>query len=189
MNRRDALVALIALGMAPGLLRAQTPGRSYRIGIINASNSKATFDREGMFVARLAELGFEEGRNLAIERRNSLGKFEQLPALAAELIAAKPDLIFAPPAPVTAVVKAATSTIPIVFCYVSDPVALGFAKSLARPGGNLTGLSNFSNEIAGKRVEILKEIAPKIGRLAVWRNSDAVNDAWELVAAEFTAEP
>ena len=84
-------------------------------------------------------------------------------------------------------VKALTTTIPIVFCFVNEPVALGFAQSIAWPGSNLTGMSNFSVEIAGKRIELLKELVPGLTRLAAWYNPEAVNDAIELAAIEATA--
>ena len=124
---------------------------------------------------------------MIVERRYADGNLARLSALAAEIIALQPDLIFAPPAPATAAVKALTTTIPIVFCFVSDPVALGFAQSLAHPGGNLTGMSNFSVDIAGKRVEMLKELVPGLTRLATWNNPEAVNDAAELKAVEDAA--
>ena len=110
-----------------------------------------------------------------------------MPALAAEILATKPDLIFAPPSQATSAVKSLTSTVPIVFCFVNEPVALGFAQSLARPGGNLTGLSNFSVEIAAKRIELLKELAPKLNRLCAWHNSGHGSDPPELREVERAA--
>src|SRR5262249_15874409 len=112
---------------------------------------------------------------------------DRLPELAAEIIAFQPDLIFAPPAPAAAAVKALTTTIPIVFCFVNEPVALGLVPSLAHPGGNLTGLSNFSAQIPGKRIELLKELVPEMTRLAAWYNPEAMNDAIELSAVEAAA--
>ena len=135
----------------------------------------------------LAEQGFVEGRNLIVDTRSAEGQLDRLPALAAELIALKPDLIVALPAPATAAVKALTSEIPIVFAFVNDPIGLHFAASLNRPGGNLTGLSNFSVTIAAKRVELLREAFPDLHRLAIWRNSAAVNDSIELAEYERAA--
>ena len=112
--------------------------------------------------------------------RSAEGQLDRLPALAAELVALKPDLIVALPAPATAAVKALTSDIPIVFAFVNDPIGLHFAASLNRPGGNLTGLSNFNVAIAAKRVELLREAFPDLHRLAIWQNSTAVNDSIEL---------
>ena len=173
---------------APLASFAQQQGKVWRIGILQAGVREDNDKSSGIpFLAGLAELGYVEGRNLLVETRYAEGKLERLPALAAEILAFKPDLIFAPAAPATAAVKALTSTIPIVFCFVNEPVALGFAQSLARPGGNLTGMSNFSVEIAAKRIELLKEIVPKLNRLCAWINPDAVNDAVELREVERAA--
>jgi putative ABC transport system substrate-binding protein len=131
------------------------------------------------FLSELVKFGYVEGKNLIVERRYADGRLDRLPALAAEIIAFRPDLIFAPPAPAAAAAKALTATVPIVFCFVNEPVALGLVQSVARPGGNLTGMSNFSVEIAGKRVELLKELVPGLTRLAIWYNPEAVNDAIE----------
>jgi len=128
----------------------------------------------------MAEQGFVEGRNLIVDTRSAEGQLDRLPALAAELVALKPDLIVALSGPATSAVKALTSDIPIVFAFVNDPIGLHFAASLNRPGGNLTGLSNFSVAIAGKRVELLREAFPDLHRLAIWWNPAAVNDPIEL---------
>jgi putative ABC transport system substrate-binding protein len=190
MNNRRKLIAALGAGAlsAPFGSLAQQQGKVWRIGVLQAGYREDNDKISGRpFAARLAELGYVENRNLIIETRYAEGKLERLPALAAEIVAMKPDLIFAPPAPATAAVKALTTTIPIVFCYVNEPVALGFAQSLAHPGGNLTGMSNFSVEVAGKRIELLKEIVPKLNRLCAWINPDAVNDAVELREVERAA--
>jgi putative ABC transport system substrate-binding protein len=181
-TRRKFLIALGAGALAaPGIARAQRPAQSYRIGVLQAGTRvDAVKLSEEPFLRGLAELGYAEGRNLVIDRRYAEGRLDRLPALAKELVALKPDLILAPASQPAATVKAVTTTIPIVFCFVTDPVAFGFAQSLARPGGNLTGLSNFSAVIAGKRIELLREIAPKLMRLCAWYNPDTVNDAIEL---------
>jgi putative ABC transport system substrate-binding protein len=187
-SRRRLVVGLAAGFAAASKGWAQKPARSYRLGFLQAGRREDAIKlSEDPFLRRLGELGYAEGRNLAVERRYAGGKLELLPALAAELVAQKPDLIFAPPAPATAAAKAATSAIPIVFCFVSDPVGLGFAQTLARPGGNLTGTSNFSVEIVGKRIEFLRQMAPRVGRLAIWFNPDAINDEVERRAAEQSA--
>jgi len=187
-TRRQILIALGAGTLAAPFASRAEPQRIYRIGILQAGTRQDNEKTSGLaFLSGLAELGYIEGRNLVVETRYADGKLERLPALAAEIIATRPDLIFAPPAPATAAVKALTKTIPIVFCYVNEPVALGFAQSLAHPGGNLTGISNFSVEITGKRIELLKEIVPKLNRLCAWINPDAVNDAVEREAVERAA--
>ena len=188
MNRRETVFALLALGAPPFVVQAQQPSKVWRISILQAGNRETNDRIAGVpFTSRLAELGYVVGRNLVIETRYADGKLDRLPELAAELIAVKPDLIFAPAAPASSAAKKLTSTIPIVFCYVNDPVALGFAQSLARPGGNLAGLSNFSSAVAGKRIELLKEIVPKLHRLCAWYSPDAVNDSIETHEVELAA--
>jgi putative ABC transport system substrate-binding protein len=181
---RRRIVAAVAAGFAADVW-AQKSARIYRLGILQGGKRVDAIGlSEAPFLRRLAELGYVEGRNLAIERRYAEGKLDLLPALAADLVAQKPDLIFAPPASAVAAAKGATSTIPIVFCYVNDPVGLGFAQTLARPGGNLTGTSNFSVEIVGKRIELLRQMAPRVGKLAIWFNPQAFNDDIEKRSAE-----
>ena len=166
MKRRELIAFASGALIFPSVsLLAQAPPKAVRLGILQAGTREDTVTgTEEPFLGALAKLGYVEGQNLIVERRYADGNLARLPALAAEIIALQPDLIFAPPAPATAAVKALTTTIPIVFCFVSDPVALGFAQSLAHPGGNLTGMSNFSVDIAGKRVEMLKELVPGLTR-------------------------
>ena len=159
---------------------AQEPRRTFRIGQLHASPIPDAVKLSAPFMPTLATLGFVEGHNLIVDTRSAEGHLDRLSALATELVALKPDLIVALPAPATAAVKALTSDIPIVFAFVNDPVGLHFAASLNRPGGNLTGLSNFSVGIAGKRVELLRETLPDLRRLAIWWNPDAINDPIEL---------
>jgi len=187
MKRRE-FIALAGGAAVPWPIsaRAQTPPK--RLGILQGGRGGDTVSlSEEPFLSELAKLGYVEGRNLIVERRYAEGKLKRLPALAAEIIAFRPDLIFAPPAPAAAAAKALTTSIPIVFCFVNEPVALGFAQSLAHPGGNLTGMSNFSVEIAGKRIELLKELVPGLTRLACWYNAEAVNEAIEVSAVQAAA--
>ena len=179
-RRRQFLVAAGALLGAPWA-RAQSPAQRRRIAFLNAGKRddvKKIFEEP--FLRELAKAGYVEGRNLAIERRYAEGVLERLPALARELVALKPELILAPPSQSTAALKATGTSIPVVFCFVTDPVAFGFAQSLARPGGNFTGLSNFSAVIAAKRVELLKEALPGLARLCAWYNPDTASDKIEL---------
>jgi putative ABC transport system substrate-binding protein len=115
----------------------------------------------------LRDLGYVEGRNLVIEYRDAEGKSERLPALAAELVALKVDVIFAPTTATALAAKQATRTLPIVFAVVADPVTSGFVTSLARPGGNVTGLSFLAPELVGKRLELLKQAIPGVTQVAV----------------------
>jgi putative ABC transport system substrate-binding protein len=188
MKRRE-VIALIggSAGLWPLSTVAQAPAKTVRLGILQGGGRDAEKLSGEPFLSELATLGYVEERNLVVERRYADGKVERLPELAAEIIAFQPDLIFAPPAPAAAAVKALTTTIPIVFCFVNEPVALGLVPSLAHPGGNLTGLSNFSVEIAGKRVELLKELVPGLTRLGAWYNPEAMNDAIELSAVQAAA--
>ena len=115
----------------------------------------------------LRELGYVEGKNIVIEWRYAEGKLDRLPALAAELVRLKVDIIVTAGPTVTRAAKEATVTIPIVMALDNDPVGNGFVASLARPGGNITGLSTLSPELSGKQLELLKEIVPKLSRVAV----------------------
>ena len=188
MKRRELIAFASGVLIFPSVSSlAQAPPKAVRLGILDAGTREDSDKMSGEpFLRELAKLGYVEGQNLIVERRYA-GNLARLPALAAEIIALQPDLIFAPAGPATAAVKALTTTIPIVFCFVNEPVALGFAQSLAHPGGNLTGMSNFSVGIAGKRVELLKELVPGLTRLATWCNPEAVNDAIELKAVEDAA--
>ena len=187
MKRRELIAFASGVLIFPSVSSlAQAPPKAVRLGILQGSN-RGDNDSDEPFLGELAKLGYVEGQNLIVEHRYAAGNLARLPALAAEIIALQPDLIFAPAAPATAAVKALTTTIPIVFCFVSEPVALGFAQSLAHPGGNLTGMSNFSVEIAGKRVELLNELVTGLTRLGTWNNPEAVNDAVELKAVEDAA--
>src|SRR5215472_3452981 len=141
------------------LAEAQQPMKIPRIGILLGGSSFLSVRVEA-FRQGLKELGYIEGRNVVIEHRYAEGKADRLPALAAELMGLQVDVIVAAGTPGVLAAKKATSTIPIVFVSVADPVASGFVASLARPGGNVTGLTNFSPELSGKRVELLKEAVP-----------------------------
>ena len=132
-------------------------------------------------------MGYVEGRTIAIEYRLSEGRPERLPALAAELVRLKVDVIVTagPPAPLVA--KQATTTIPIVFAISNDPVAEGVVSSLARPGGNITGLTSIAPEVVGKQLELLKEVAPKVSQVAVLRNPSNQGHPLTLRQAEGAA--
>jgi len=133
----------------------------------------------------LHELGYIEGKNIVVEYRYADGKADRLPALAAELVGAELDLIVAATTPGVLAVKKASATVPIVFVDISDPVANGLVASLARPGGNITGLTIFGPELSGKRLELLKEAAPNVARVALLWNS--ANPANELMWKETQA--
>lgn len=148
-------------------LEAQQQSRIPRVGYLSASSASEAAVRINAFRRGLTELGYIEGKTIAVEFRYAEGKFDRLPALAAELVRLPVDVIVTAGPSVTRPAKEATKTIPIVMTNDSDPVGSGFVQSLARPGGNVTGLSNLARELSGKRVEILKEILPHLARLAI----------------------
>jgi ABC-type uncharacterized transport system substrate-binding protein len=167
MNRRKAILALVALGCAPGSATARQAVRIPRIGYLasNLAGPGPTQLHEA-FLQGLRDLGYVEGRNVAIEYRDARGKLDTLPARAAELVALKVDVIFAPGTQHTLAAQQATTTIPVVFADVADPVARGLVTSLARPGGNITGLANFQTDLVGKWLELLKQVVPRLAHAA-----------------------
>lgn len=169
--------------------QAQQPSRVPRVGYLSASSASEAAVRTDAFRRALKELGYVEGRTITIELRYAEGKFERLPALAAELVRLPVDMIVTAGPSVTGPVKQATNRIPIVMTNDSDPVGSGFVASLARPGGNVTGLSNLARELSGKRVEILKEILPQltrvgiIGTIAIPGNAQATKETEQAAAS------
>jgi putative tryptophan/tyrosine transport system substrate-binding protein len=150
---------------------AQQPARIPRIGILFASSASVQSARVEALRQRLRELGYVEGKNIVIEYRYADGKLERLPDLAAELVGLKVDVIVTVPQAISAAQKA-SPTIPIVFALHSDPVGTGLVSSLARPGGNITGLSLMVPDLDGKRLELLKEAFPKVTRVAfLWQST------------------
>jgi putative ABC transport system substrate-binding protein len=150
---------------------AQQPTKVPRIGFFSSISPSIFSARVEAFRQGLRELGYVEGKNIVIEWRSAEGKADRLPALAAELVRLKVDVIVSPGPGPTRAVKQATNTIPIVMAFDDDPVGSGFAASLARPGGNITGLSTLASEISGKQLELLREIVPKLSRVAVLGNA------------------
>ena len=170
-------------GLAGGLLAApltaegQQPGRVARIGYLAANLAVADPRTREAFLQGLRDLGYVEGRNLLIEYRDAAGKTERFPALAAELVALKVDVIVAAGGTLAALAaKQATTTLPIVFAAVGNPVAEGLVTSLARPRGNVTGLSLVQQEIVGKSLELLKQAVPEVSRVALLLKPDSMPD-------------
>jgi putative ABC transport system substrate-binding protein len=149
------------------LAEAQQPKNVPRIGYLSSTSPSAGSSRIEAFRQGLRELGYVEGKNIIIEWRFAEGKLDRLPALAAELVRFNVEIIVSASPPVTHAAKEATVTIPIVMAHDPDPVGNGFVASLARPGGNITGLASFAPELSGKRLELLKEIIPRLSRVAV----------------------
>ena len=180
------LLATALLTTAPPIA-AQQPTKVPRIGFLGASSASVLAARIEAFRQGLRDLGYVEGKNIVIEWRSAEGKLDRLPALAAELVRLKVDVIVTTgPAP-TRPAKEATSTIPIVMAFDNDPVGNGFVASLARPGGNITGLSTLAPEISGKQLEVLKEIVPRLSRVAVLGSSTTPGNAQSLKETELAA--
>ena len=185
ITRRKMLIALGAgVLAAPLAAHAQQPGKVPRIGVILTGGSQYARDA---FFQGLRERGWVEGRNILIEYRPVGDKLERVPDIVAELVGLKVDVIVASANQVIIALKRATQTIPIVMSVVGDPVGAGFIASLARPGGNITGLSNVAEGLSAKRLEILKEIDPRISRVAVLRNSSIPTHGVLLKETEIAA--
>jgi putative ABC transport system substrate-binding protein len=188
MIRRIFSLALCTLLLALSFpANAQQPGNVPRIGYLTDGSTSAISARTEAFRQGLRELGHVEGKNIVIEWRYAEGKLDRLPALAAELLRLNVDLIVTVGPAVTRPVKEATNTMPIVMAFDSDPVGSGFVASLARPGGNITGLSSLSPELSGKRLELLKETVPKLSRVAVLGNPGNTATAFNFKETEVAA--
>jgi putative ABC transport system substrate-binding protein len=174
MNRRDAILILTAFGAVPRSLRAQQAGKVWRIGFLSPDSfaSNAGEQARKMFPASLRRLGYELGKNLEIEWRWGDGKKESLPALVEELVRIKVELIVARTSGAIMAAKQATRTIPIVMLNGNYPVELGIVESLARPGGNITGTSYQSIETGEKRLQLLKEVSPRLVSVAILWDSN-----------------
>ena len=184
------IVALALSGVLLALcvpINAQQPKKIPRIGFLIGTFPSTNAARIDAFREGLRELGYVEGKNVVIEYRWAEGKFDRLPDLAAELVRLKVDVIVANGPVLTRPAKEATSTIPIVMGFDNDPVGNGFVASLARPGGNITGLSNQAPEISGKQLELLKEIVPSLSRIAVFGNSNEPANPQSLREVELAA--
>jgi len=171
-TRREILLAAVtwpALAWA-GAVHAQVPARVRRIGLLSPFSPSNTVLSHQAFRQGLRDLGWVEGKNISIEYRYAEGRRGSLPDLAADLVRLKVDVIVASAPPAALAAQRATTTIPIVMTDADDPVAAGLVDSLARPGGNVTGLSQMSPQLGGKRLELLKEIVPKLSRVAVLWN-------------------
>jgi putative ABC transport system substrate-binding protein len=177
MRRREFITFLGGLAAAwPITGRAQQAAKVARIGYLSTNLASSPHHHEA-FRQGLRDLGYVEGRNVVIEYRDAEGKLERRPALAAEVVALKVDVILAAGGTLTALAaKQATTTIPIVFAGIGDPVGSGLVTSLARPGGNVTGLSNLGPELIGKRLELLKQSIPGVDRVAVLRQPGALGE-------------
>ncbi|MBI2153864.1 MAG: ABC transporter substrate-binding protein [Candidatus Rokubacteria bacterium] len=171
--RGVGLIVTLALGIlaAPLPVDAQQKAKMYRIGFLGNSTAALEANLVGPFRDGLRDLGYNEGQNVLIEYRWAEGKYERFPTLIAELIALKVDVIVTAGTPATLAVKKATASVPLVMVAVGDPVGTGIVASLGRPGGNITGLTSISPELDGKRLELLREVVPKLSHIAVLWNA------------------
>jgi putative ABC transport system substrate-binding protein len=189
MNRRESIIAFVALGTMAGSIAsfAQQQGKVWRVGFL-ASRHVDFLDSDyyyGPFRQGMRELGYVEGKNLVIEWRSAEGNNERLPGLATELVNLKVDVIVTAGTPATSAAQKATTTISIVMGSVADPVGNGFVKSLTQPAGNITGLSNMAGDVSPKQLEMLLDMVPKLSRVALLVNpTNAANlKSLEIVQA------
>jgi putative ABC transport system substrate-binding protein len=192
VRRRDFIKAIAGLAVAwPLIARAQQSGRMRRIGVLEplAADDPEAEARHKAFVEALQQFGWTVGQNVQLEYRSAGGDPDRLRTIVAELIALAPDVILSQSSNTLAALLQATRTIPIVFTVVADPVGAGYVDSLAHPGGNATGFTNFEYSIAGKWLELLKEIAPRITQVAVLRDPSIAAGPGQFAAIQSAAEP
>jgi putative tryptophan/tyrosine transport system substrate-binding protein len=187
LRRREFITLLGGAAGWPLAARAQQPAKLPTIGYLGPNTRSLDSQRLVAFVERLRELGWIEGRTVAIEYRWAEGRNDHLAESAAEFVRRKVDVIVTSATPPTLAAKQATSAIPIVFASVGDPVGAGVVESLARPGGNATGLSLQQPEAAGKRLELLREVFPGLRRLAIMANSSNASALLDMREAQTTA--
>jgi putative ABC transport system substrate-binding protein len=184
MNRNLLGLLTVVVLASVHFAEAQQPGKMPRIGILIAASTSFYSARVEALRQRLRELGYVEGKNIVIEYRYAEGKLERLPDLAAELVRLKVNVIVTAPTQAALAAQKASATIPIVFTDIaSDPAAIGLVSSLARPGGNITGLNVMASDLDGKRLELLKEAFPKVARVAFLWGSRGNLNVTELEAA------
>jgi len=187
--KRRAFITLLGGAAAawPLAARAQQAGKLPTIALLNSATPLVDSQRVAAFVQRLRELGWIDGRNVAIEYRWGEGRNERFAEIAAEFVRLKVDVIVASTTPAVIAAKQVTSVIPIVFPTAGDPVGTGVVASLARPGGNVTGLSNQLSDTASKRLELLREVVPSLRRLAIMGNVDNPGPVLEMREIQATA--
>src|SRR5215510_2925382 len=183
------LLWLLALLLFATVTRVEAqPAKVVRIGFLGPNSAASNAGRMEALRAGLRELGYVEGKNLIIESRWADGNYDRLPDLALDLVGLKVDVILTSGTPGTRAARSATATIPIIMVTSGDPVALGLVASLARPGGNITGASNFSPELSAKRIELIKEAFPSAQTVGVLFNPDNSVNERNLEAMEQTSK-
>jgi len=188
MGKRIIVVLLVSLALTSVRLAEAQPAKEVpRIGYLDPASPEASLRQIEAFRKGLAELGYVDGKNIVIEYRHADGKRNRLVTAATELVQRHVDVIVTGSTPGVEAAKNATTTIPIVFATIGDPVRSGLVESLARPGGNITGLTIFSPEMGGKRLELLKEAFPKIRRVAFFWST--MNPGFSFAEAEAAGKP
>jgi putative ABC transport system substrate-binding protein len=189
VRRRDVLALGLGGALLTGSLSGAAPAaaRAHRIGHLSGSGAAASRAFIEAFREGMRALGHTEPRHFVLEQRYAEGNVARLPVLARELVDARPDLLLVDTTPASLAAKAATKTIPIVMLLVADPVGAGIVASLARPGANVTGITNIVAELAGKRLELLKELVPGASRIAAIVNPDSQNAPLQMAKAEAAA--
>ena len=185
MERRNFISGAVAVLAAPLAAEAQPAGRVHRIGFLGNTTPALEANLVGPFREGLRELGYVEGQNIVIEYHWAEGKYERAPSLLAELLARKVEVIVTAGTPTSLAAQKATTSVPVVVVGVGDPVATGLVASLARPGGNITGLTSIGEALEGKRLELLREVVPKVSNVAVLWNP--VNPVLKRVLDELQA--
>jgi putative tryptophan/tyrosine transport system substrate-binding protein len=181
MKRREFITLLGgAAAKWPLAAQAQQSGKLATIGLLGGGSASLQTKWTAAFLQRLRELGWMEGSNIAIEYRWTEGSYERAATFAAELVGLKVDVIVTSGTPIIVAAKRATAIVPIVFAAAADPLGGGLVASLARPGGNVTGLSLQSSDLVGKRLELLREVVPRLNRLAVMASAGSPAAMWEM---------
>ena len=182
-----AVVLAVSLILAPLAAGAQPPGKVYRVGVLETTSMALNAANLEAFRQGLRELGYVEGHNFKIEYRSADGRRERFPELATELVRLKVDVILTRGTPAVIAAKNATGTIPVVMAANGDPLLSGVVAGLARPGGNVTGLSAIVVEVTGKRLELLREVVPGVSRIAALFNMSNPNNALQWKETEIVA--
>jgi putative tryptophan/tyrosine transport system substrate-binding protein len=185
VRRREFIGALASAAVWSTVGRAQK--LVHRVAYLGAGTEAGDRDPVAAFLKGMGDLGYREGQNLVLTSRYAEGKFDSLPSLAQELLAVNPEVLFVSTTPGSLAAKSATAIVPIVIVGVADPVGVGIVQSLAKPGGNITGITNIVAELTGKRLALLKEIIPSASKVAVLINPDDPNASVQMRNAQAAA--
>jgi putative ABC transport system substrate-binding protein len=187
MRRRAFIAGVGTIALWPFAVRGQQPVGMRRVGYLSGGGEVAQQPLLAAFRRGMQTLGYAEGPSYSFEARYAEGRFERLAALAEDLLGRNPDVLLVQSTPANLAAKAATPRVPIVMVGVADPVGVGLVPNLARPGGNITGITNIGAELAGKRLEILKELIPSLSKAAVMINPGDANAHLQMASAEAAA--